>query len=88
MWTIAAAVGAGLFLVWYALLRPRRGGKHAPPLVTDCGGGSWVPLIGHLLEFFRSPNSMIRRCSTEVGPVFTIPVRVLRRVYVEIGFWH
>lgn len=80
MWAAVAAFVA--FLVWFALLRPRRGSKHAPPLVTDFGGSpSSLPIIGHLLEFFSSPNSMIKRCSEEIGPVFTIPVRFLLSFY-------
>lgn len=65
---------AALFAValWYIALRPRRGGKNAPPTVT---GNNGVPIIGVLLEFFKSPNTMVRRCVQDYGPVFTIPVR-------------
>jgi hypothetical protein len=73
----AAAIGGVLFVVWYVFLRPRRGGKDAPPLASDFGGGPFpVPIVGHLMEFFSSPNSMIQRCTKEIGPVFTIPVRL------------
>lgn len=58
---------------WFLLLRPRRGGKNAPPVVSSSPVVP-IPLIGHLAEFFKSPNSMIKRCYEQIGPVFTIPV--------------
>jgi hypothetical protein len=80
MW--AEAIVGLLFAVWYVFLRPRRGGKDAPPLASDFGGGPFpYPIVGHLKEFFSSPNSMIERCTKEIGPVFTIPVRCLRDVH-------
>jgi len=74
---ILALIGFFLFGLWFLLLRPRRGGPHAPPLVTQSPVVP-LPIIGHLAEFFRSPNSMIERCTKDVGPVFTIPVRAIR----------
>ena len=68
------AVAAFLFVVWFLLLRPRRGGKDAPPMVLDSSVVP-VPIVGVLAEFFKSPNSMVKRCLKDYGPVFTIPVR-------------
>lgn len=79
MWIAVAAVV--LFVVWFALLRVRRGGKNAPPVVTDYPANA-IPIIGHLVEFFSSPNSMIKRCYQQIGPVFTIPVS-LYQICVE-----
>ena len=69
-------ISFGLFAVWWFFLRPRGGGKDAPPLVTE---SSVVPLpfIGVVSEFLKSPNDMMRRCYNDYGKVFTIPVRFL-----------
>lgn len=64
-------IAAVTFLIWYFVLRPRTGGKNAPPLVTSSG----VPIVGVLMEFFKSPNTMVNRCVNDYGSVFTIPVR-------------
>lgn len=63
-------------LVWFVLLRPRQGSKDAPPTVTFSTVAP-VPIFGVLIEFFKSPNNMIKRCLTDYGGVFTIPVCVL-----------
>ena len=62
-----------LLLVYFALLRPRRGGKDAPPMVLESPVFP-IPVIGVIMEFFASPNSMVTRCVKDYGPVFTIPV--------------
>lgn len=71
MIAIAALI---LFSVWFVLLRPRRGGKNAPPTVVHSPVVPF-PIVGVLAEFFKSPNTMIKRCYEDYGPVFTIPVR-------------
>ena len=61
-------------LVTLLILSPRfKGGKNAPPLVTDSTVVP-IPLFGVIAEFFKSPNTMIKRCYRDYGPVFTIPV--------------
>jgi len=67
---IAAAVA---FLFWFTLLRPRKGGKNAPPTVTASSVVP-IPIFGVLAEFFKSPNTMVQRCVRDYGSVFTIPV--------------
>jgi len=67
---IAAAV---VFLLWFVLLRPRKGGKDAPPTVTASRVVP-IPVFGVLAEFFKSPNTMVKRCVEDYGSVFTIPV--------------
>jgi hypothetical protein len=69
----------GLVALVYLLLRPRRGGPGAPPVAASSPVYP-IPLIGPLLEFFSSPNTMVQRCFEQLGPVFTISVR---GVYVE-----
>jgi hypothetical protein len=56
--------------VWFLLLRPRRGGT--TPLVLHAPAFP-IPLVGVLMEFFKGPNDMIKRCHEQIGPVFTIP---------------
>ena len=75
--TSATAVYVAIFFValWYLVLRPRHGGKQAPPLVTQSTVFTKVPLIGHICEFFASPNTMVKRCYQDYGSIFTIPVR-------------
>jgi hypothetical protein len=65
-----------LFLVSviYLLLRPRRGGPGAPPVADSSPLFPNIPLLGPLLEFFKSPNTMVQRCYEQLGPVFTISV--------------
>jgi hypothetical protein len=65
---VAGAILVGLYLL---LLRPRRGGKNAPPLVLS----SPVGPLAMALEFGKGPVTMIRRCYQAYGSVFTIPVR-------------
>ena len=62
-----------LVSIYFALLRPRRGGKDAPPLVLESPVFP-IPVIGVIMEFFKSPNNMVKRCYRDYGPVFTIPV--------------
>lgn len=71
-WTmIFQGIAIAGFLLWYFLLRPRSGGTNAPPMVQSNNG---IPIIGVLMEFFKSPNTMVQRCYKEYGGVFTIPV--------------
>ena len=63
-----------LTIVAMLILSPRfKGDKHAPPLVTSSTVVP-IPLLGVIAEFFKSPNTMIKRCYRDYGPVFTIPV--------------
>ena len=56
------------------IISPRfKGGKDAPPVVTQSTVVP-IPLIGVIAEFFKSPNTMIKRCYKDYGPVYTIPV--------------
>jgi len=56
------------------IISPRfKGGKDAPPVVTNSPVVP-IPLIGVIAEFFKSPNTMIKRCYKDYGPVYTIPV--------------
>ena len=65
------ALVTGLALL---IISPRfKGGKDAPPVVTHSSVVP-IPLIGVIAEFFKSPNTMIKRCYKDYGPVFTIPV--------------
>jgi hypothetical protein len=75
----AAAAVAAIFLIcfWWFLLRPRPGGRNAPPLVSRSTVVP-LPLIGHIAEFFKSPNEMVKRCYRDYGSIFTIPVRACR----------
>ena len=73
-------IGASVVVVliiatfWIFLLRPRRGNcRDTPPLVLTAKNN--IPFIGVLIEFFSSPNTMVKRCVKDYGPVFTIPVR-------------
>jgi hypothetical protein len=72
---VALVVVTGLTALWFFLLRPRTGGKHAPPVVTSSPLVP-IPVIGHIVEFFRSPHFMMQRCLKDHGKVFTIPVRI------------
>lgn len=71
MWYWYAALA--LIAFWWFFLRPRYGGKNAPPLVTESSLFP-VPFVGVLSEFLKSPNDMMRRCYNDYGQVFTIPV--------------
>ena len=64
---------AALLALYLAVFRPRRGGKDAPPMVLESPVFP-IPIIGVIMEFFKSPNSMVKRCHKDYGPVFTIPV--------------
>ncbi|EEC43025.1 predicted protein [Phaeodactylum tricornutum CCAP 1055/1] len=70
---VALVVVTGLTALWFFLLRPRTGGKHAPPVVTSSPLVP-IPVIGHIVEFFRSPHFMMQRCLKDHGKVFTIPI--------------
>jgi len=70
-----------LSLLWFFVLRPRHGGKDEPPLVTSSPVVP-IPLIGHIIEFFKSPNDMITRCYHDYGPIFTIPLFFKRLTYL------
>jgi hypothetical protein len=73
MWIwIAYGLGIFGFLIYLLLLRPRRGGKDAPPLVLS----SPVGPLAMALEFGKGPVQMIQRCYHAYGSVFTIPVRL------------
>mmetsp|Transcript_18466 Transcript_18466/g.23783 ORF Transcript_18466/g.23783 Transcript_18466/m.23783 type:complete len:486 (+) Transcript_18466:132-1589(+) len=78
---VVYAVVAVLTLVWYFLLRPRKGGKNAPPTVVDSPVVP-IPIIGVMAEFFKSPNTMFHRCYKDIGPVFTIPIFFKRLTFL------
>ena len=63
-----------LVALYLFVLRPRQGGKDGPPLVLESPVFP-IPVIGVIMEFFHSPNTMVKRCYRDYGPVFTIPVR-------------
>ena len=72
-------------LVTLLILSPRfKGGKNAPPLVTDSTVVP-IPLFGVIAEFFKSPNTMIKRCYRDYGPVFTIPVSEDTRMLLGVS---
>jgi len=62
-----------LLVLYLTVFRPRKGGKDAPPMVLESPVFP-IPIIGVIMEFFKSPNSMVKRCHKDYGPVFTIPV--------------
>jgi hypothetical protein len=74
MWQFYVALG--VVSVWWLLLRPRTGGKNAPPMVLSSTVVK-LPLVGVLAEFLKSPNDMMKRCYQDYGSVFTIPVRTI-----------
>lgn len=80
---IVYVVVAVVLILWWFLLRPRRGGKDAPPLVLDSPVVP-IPVFGVMAEFFKSPNTMIKRCYNDYGPVYTIPVR---RIDCHVNGW-
>lgn len=71
---VSIAILSLVVLVVYFTIRPRVGGKNAPPTVLTSPIVK-VPILGMPLEFGSSPVKMIQRCFTEYGPIFTIPVR-------------
>jgi hypothetical protein len=80
---IVEVVAIVLAAFWFFLLRPRKGGKDAPPVVTSSPVVP-IPFIGVICEFFKGPNDMMKRCHRDYGPVFTIPVRrILVHFYVD-----
>lgn len=73
----AVLIPTVLVLSLLIFLRPRRkGGKDAPPMVTQSPVSS-VPIFGPAIEFGKSPVKMVKRCYDDYGPVFTVPVRSL-----------
>lgn len=68
-----STLGAILLSIWL-VLRPRKGGANAPPVVLTSPVVP-IPLIGMAIEFGKSPVKMIKRCLDQYGAVFTIPVR-------------
>ena len=80
-----------LFLVWYFILRPRSSGKTNEPIMITSTRSKYknVPIIGHIIEFFQSPNTMVQRCYDQYGPIFTIPVRTTlptsRTLFLSFG---
>lgn len=72
-----------LYAIWYFLLRPRPGGKDAPPLVTSSTVYN-IPIFGVMAEFFSSPNTMMTRCYKDYGNIFTIPIGP-KRLTVLLG---
>jgi len=68
-----------LVAFWWFLLRPRGGGKGSPPLVTESKAFPYLPFVGVIAEFLKSPNDMMTRCLKDYGSVFTIPVSVTHR---------
>ena len=74
MWYFYLALG--LISFWWFLLRPRTGGKSAPPCVTSSKIVP-IPLVGVITEFLKSPNDMMKRCYDDFGSVFTIPVSII-----------
>lgn len=81
MWYYYLALG--LIAFWWFALRPRRGGKDAPPLVTESKVVPF-PLIGVIGEFLKSPNDMMKRCYDDYGQVFTIPVSMTLFIWSNI----
>jgi len=63
------------------VLRPRKGGAKAPPMVYSSPLYK-IPLIGTALEFGKSPVKMVRRCYDEYGPVFTVPMMNKRLTFL------
>jgi len=65
-------LGLIILVLYYVLLKPRRGGKDAPPVVD------FSPIVsgpfGMILEFGKSPVRMIRRCYDLYGGIYTIPL--------------
>ncbi|CAB9516542.1 Obtusifoliol 14-alpha demethylase (Fragment) [Seminavis robusta] len=70
-----------VFALYFFVLRPRRGGKDAPPLVLESPVFP-IPVIGVIMEFFKSPNTMVKRCYRDYGPVFTIPIFTERLTFL------
>ena len=68
-------IGGVLFLLYFLVLRPRRGGKDAPPTVLS--SPVFPGPIGMAIEFGKGPVAMIQRCYELYGGVFTIPVSTL-----------
>jgi hypothetical protein len=71
MWYYYVAIV--LLVFWALLLRPRRAGSNIP-LVTESKLFGYLPFVGVLSEFLKSPNDMMKRCVADYGSVFTIPV--------------
>lgn len=65
-------IAVALLGLWL-IVRPRRGGPNAPPMVLYSTEVA-VPYLGMAIEFGKSPILMVRRCFEAYGPVFTVPV--------------
>mmetsp|Transcript_2259 Transcript_2259/g.3254 ORF Transcript_2259/g.3254 Transcript_2259/m.3254 type:complete len:484 (+) Transcript_2259:39-1490(+) len=65
-------LGGILLGLYFLFLRPRRGGKDAPPLVLN--SPALPGPLGMAFEFGKSPVKMIRRCYDLYGGVFTVPL--------------
>lgn len=78
---LMAGVPVLVLLLALILLRPRKGGANAPPMVTSSPIVK-IPLIGTALEFGKSPVKMVRRCYDEYGPVFTVPMMNKRLTFL------
>jgi len=79
LWLQIAAIA--LLVFYLAVLRPRGGGENGPPMVLSSPVYP-IPVIGVIIEFFASPNSMATRCYKDYGPVFTIPVFFKRLTFL------
>lgn len=64
-------VPALFFVGLLFLLRPRKGGKDAPPMVQS---NPSIPIVGPCIEFGKSPMKMVKRCYDDYGPIFTLPI--------------
>lgn len=73
-WTTVALQGLGILFVVWLVVRPRRGGPNAPPIVLSSPIVK-VPYLGTALEFGKSPVKLVRRCYDDYGPIYTVPVR-------------
>lgn len=69
------ALAVALLGLWL-LVRPRKGGPNAPPMVLSSPVVA-IPYIGMAIEFGKSPVKMVRRCLAQYGPIYTVPVRTI-----------
>mmetsp|Transcript_13359 Transcript_13359/g.25589 ORF Transcript_13359/g.25589 Transcript_13359/m.25589 type:complete len:488 (-) Transcript_13359:113-1576(-) len=80
-WVLYGLLGL-ITVLAMVIISPRfKGGKDAPPVVTSSPVVP-IPLIGVIAEFFKSPNTMIKRCYKDYGPVYTIPIFHKRLTYL------
>lgn len=64
-------IPAVLLAVVIFLLRPKKGGANAPPMITST---SSIPFFGPCIEFGKSPMKMVKRCYDKFGAVYTVPI--------------